>query len=305
MNERIPVSCMSIYATHYCELPFVSADERGLITFSNRAFDQLLGIKEPVRSIPIDEIGHISYSEESLLDVFEEQQVRVYLFDCTLKWDEVSISGYGHLMVCPEGAVYFFDVIKRPELDVIEKISKVNLEMSTIAREYGQQNKLLSKEVHLDALTGLYNRRFLKSELLNQLEVDRQRGKSTAVMMIDIDDFKKVNDTYGHDTGDVVLKEVARCLQRSTRTEDLVIRYGGEEFLVCASVPGQEDALSLANKLCEEVRKLTFEQVPKVSVSIGLYCADTHDDVNSAVRLADTGLYEAKRTGKDRVVLQR
>ena len=157
-----------------------------------------------------------------------------------------------------------------------------------------------------DPMTGLHNRRFLE-ESVDTLIAQAQRHKaSMAFMMLDLDYFKMVNDTYGHDAGDSVLKALAHVLSDSVRTSDFVIRYGGEEFLILL----QETNATLAMDVAEKIRKAVEELRVQVAggllqktISIGIsgYPEDS-DTFWQAVKFADVALYHAKDTGRNRVV---
>jgi diguanylate cyclase (GGDEF)-like protein len=165
-----------------------------------------------------------------------------------------------------------------------------------------RQNEELERLSLTDSLTGLSNRRFLMQRLNEEALRYRRTRHDVAVLMLDVDHFKKYNDTYGHPAGDEVLKKVARILQVTAREVDCVARYGGEEF--CLMLP--ETSVAGALKLAERIRtRMAAEQLPgeNVTLSIGVASlpgdGETPDDVIAA---ADEALYRAKREGRDRVV---
>ena len=157
-----------------------------------------------------------------------------------------------------------------------------------------------------DPMTGLNNRRFLE-EYVETLVAGVQRKRAhAAVMMLDLDYFKMVNDTHGHDAGDAVIKALANVLKQSVRASDLVIRYGGEEFLIILLDSNSEQAYTIAEKIRLEVEALKIQIgsiVIKKTISIGI--ADFPDDSPTfwqAVKFADIALYQAKETGRNRVI---
>jgi diguanylate cyclase (GGDEF)-like protein len=126
--------------------------------------------------------------------------------------------------------------------------------------------------------------------------------------MIDIDFFKKVNDTYGHDIGDKVIKTTAQILQKTIRKSDLAIRYGGEEFLVLLHFADDYAATIVAKKISEAFKKIEFQTNDNTSfhktLSIGIAAYPKHsDDLAECIKQADTALYVAKTTGRDKVVV--
>ncbi|MDX2112372.1 MAG: PleD family two-component system response regulator [Alphaproteobacteria bacterium] len=155
-----------------------------------------------------------------------------------------------------------------------------------------------------DALTGLYNRHYLNAHLENMVKQSLKNGKNLALMIMDMDHFKSVNDTYGHDAGDLVLKQLAQIIIQISRSTDLAARFGGEEFVILMPETDPQAALGAANRLRESVESTPFtitsgEQLKK-TVSIGV--ASLHPDGDSAESLlkrADEALYSAKNNGRN------
>lgn len=157
-----------------------------------------------------------------------------------------------------------------------------------------------------DAMTGLHNRRFLE-EYIQTLVANSQRHKSSlSILMLDLDYFKMVNDKYGHDAGDAVLKALSKVLVQSVRASDLVIRYGGEEFLIILQDTAESNADSVAEKIraaVEEMKVQISGTILQKTISIGI--ADFPSDSDTfwqAVKYADVALYRAKEEGRNRVV---
>jgi two-component system cell cycle response regulator len=153
-----------------------------------------------------------------------------------------------------------------------------------------------------DGLTGLYNRRFLDQFV----EVNLTEDREFSVMMIDIDFFKQVNDTYGHDVGDTVIKELSGVLQNNIKGSDLAIRYGGEEFLVIIFSANFSVVEKIATSIKVEFSKKSFKANDKVfsktlSIGIALYPEDAQR-VWQAIKFADVALYQAKETGRNKIV---
>jgi diguanylate cyclase (GGDEF)-like protein len=164
-----------------------------------------------------------------------------------------------------------------------------------------------------DVLTGLFNRRFFEEssqrEVLRATRLQAQGGyDGLALMMIDIDHFKRFNDLHGHEVGDHVLREVAQVLESQTRGSDVAARFGGEEFtIVMADITAQQ-ALERAQRVREEIEKLVLrpsgKDVGGVTISIGLAQFPTHGTTVEALLLsADKALYEAKHSGRNRVMV--
>ena len=157
-----------------------------------------------------------------------------------------------------------------------------------------------------DPMTGLHNRRFLE-ESVDTLIAQAQRRKSPmAFMMLDLDYFKMVNDTYGHDAGDAVLKALSKVLTQSVRASDYVIRYGGEEFLILLQDTTGDGAVDVAEKIRAAVEDLKVQvsgALLQKTISIGIASyPDDSDTFWQAVKFADVALYHAKDTGRNRVI---
>ena len=159
-----------------------------------------------------------------------------------------------------------------------------------------------------DALTGLFNRRFLEESLQRELSRVQRSGKPLAAIMIDVDHFKRFNDTFGHDAGDLVLREVGALLRRQVRGSDIACRYGGEEFLILLP----EAPLAQARERAERLRQAVHELQPvqngralgTITISLGVALFPDHGDTpESLVQAADAALYQAKKAGRDRVVV--
>ncbi len=161
-----------------------------------------------------------------------------------------------------------------------------------------------------DALTGLHNRRYVLSRLRQHLDVLDRSGEGFAVALIDIDHFKKINDTHGHQAGDVVLKGFADRLRSQLRAIDIAGRYGGEEFLVLFTGATSEDALEASERFRAAMAREPFA-VPatgepmQVTVSAGITAGEPGDDVEDVVARADAALYEAKSSGRNQVIAWR
>jgi len=166
--------------------------------------------------------------------------------------------------------------------------------------------KRLQESSLLDGLTGLYNRYFLE-QFIEQFsrQIDRAE-KSYAILMIDIDHFKQVNDTYGHDVGDTVIKELANVLKSSIRSSDMAIRYGGEEFLVFLYNPQQDKVRSITNKILYKFKEIEFKAQNKVfkkTLSVGIaYYPEQGRSIWQVIKYADMALYKAKENGRDQIV---
>ena len=170
-----------------------------------------------------------------------------------------------------------------------------------------QGNLRLREQVVHDGLTGLHNRRYVEESLGREESRARRTGQSFGVMMIDIDNFKRFNDTLGHAAGDAVLRAIGQYMQSAARGEDIVSRYGGEEFVLVMTQASQSAVLERAEKLRIGVQELEIEyesrRVGPVTISVGVGIFPDHGESGYAVlRVADAALYRAKQSGRNRVV---
>lgn len=158
----------------------------------------------------------------------------------------------------------------------------------------------------VDGLTGLYNRKYLDEFIEKKLPFELQNGTKFAIMFLDIDYFKMINDTYGHDAGDAILQKLSDTMKTSISENEFIIRFGGEEFLIIMKNPTQESAQELATKINQEFSKLVFNyngQAFSKTVSIGYsFFPEDADQIWKCIKYADISLYEAKETGRNKIV---
>jgi diguanylate cyclase (GGDEF)-like protein len=181
---------------------------------------------------------------------------------------------------------------------------KTRLELHQIVQDLHEHNTRLSLSASSDPLTGLANRRAFEQAFDVEWERWRHDGRTFSLVTVDIDFFKKINDTMGHDFGDSVLKEVGRHLGSAIRQSDLVVRMGGEEFLLLLPGAGTDRALAIAERLHTGLADLETGRsygIP-ITASFGVAGAGETGTPEEFLRLADQRLYAAKRGGRDRVV---
>ena len=158
---------------------------------------------------------------------------------------------------------------------------------------------------YLDGLTGIFNRRFFELRIMQEIERARRSGTGMAIIMADIDQFKRLNDEFGHLLGDEVLRQVSSIFHQQLRKIDVVCRYGGEEFALLLTQTNAQHAMGVAEKLRKLVESWQFPGVPRaVTLSAGVAAFPDHGSGREElIRAADTGLYAAKQAGRNRVCL--
>lgn len=182
-------------------------------------------------------------------------------------------------------------ILRRARENLLER-RRLNIDLG----EYRQKSRR-------DGLTGLFNRATFDELLQENMSVTEKTGTRLSLILIDIDDFKKVNDTFGHVAGDRVLSGIGHILQSILRREDAACRYGGEEFAVIVQYATRKQLSYAAEKIRSHVENHQFGELPRISVSIGCTAYQPMETAENIIARADSALYEAKRNGKNRVVV--
>ncbi len=175
-----------------------------------------------------------------------------------------------------------------------EELTQINASLLNKSKKYEEM-------ASTDSLTGLYNRGKFLELYISSYRTMQERGNSMSSILVDIDYFKKVNDTYGHNVGDEVLVLIAHELQKTLRNIDIVCRWRGEEFVVLLPATDVENAAALAEKLRAHIESLVLQKVERVTASFGVTKIYADDDIKSVVERADIALYEAKKSGRNMV----
>ena len=175
-------------------------------------------------------------------------------------------------------------------------------QINDATQQLSQSNEYLRDLTVTDTLTGISNRRAFENTL-EELMGQASRYKSSFSMLIfDIDNFKRLNDQYGHDMGDRVLKELVERIKEVVRDVDMLSRWGGEEFTILMAQTGREGALRMAERCRQIIADTLFDEVGPVTISLGVTCYKTGDNERKFFKRADDALYQAKAEGKNRVV---
>jgi diguanylate cyclase len=199
---------------------------------------------------------------------------------------------------CKEGdSRSFFDAVKM----LNDAVTKCSWFMSSIV------DQALELDTGMDPLTRLFNRRYMSTILRRQTDISMRQGFPYSILMVDLDHFKRINDEYGHDCGDAVLKQFSEILLLSVRTSDFIFRFGGEEFLIVLGNVDKTGARDISEKIQTKCGQHLFQlpgnRIIKMTCSIGAAVYDGHPDYNRLIKQADTALYQAKEQGRNRVVL--
>jgi diguanylate cyclase (GGDEF)-like protein len=195
-------------------------------------------------------------------------------------------------------------------INALHQYGKVSPELEflgeTILR-FREVSEQLALQSYIDFLTGILNRRGLFNTIIPLAYLAQRNNSNVGIMMIDIDHFKRVNDTYGHQTGDDVLKSVALMIKSSIRSSDIIGRYGGEEFLVYLSPVNPDSLPEIAEKIRFSIEKSSEISAPitvSIGVSSGIIKGGVEKEVAKLIKRADTYLYVAKNSGRNKVVMK-
>jgi diguanylate cyclase (GGDEF)-like protein len=199
------------------------------------------------------------------------------------------------------------DYVTKP-FDTGELIArvKVQLKIKGLQDELKKSNEMLKQLSNTDPLTLLYNRRYMMEMLEKELKRANRKGTRLSLIMLDIDHFKRVNDRYGHQSGDQVLVAVANLAAAGLRSYDFTSRFGGEEFVVTLPETGHDDALMIAERIRSRIQMYNFsgplsELHATVSLGVATYPTETIATTGDLIRAADEALYRAKAGGRNRV----
>jgi len=184
---------------------------------------------------------------------------------------------------------------------IIKEFKMVADAINSYRAKLKRKNRELEMLSHTDPLTGVYNRRYFGKMLEEYIYEYRRYERRFALLIFDIDNFKQINDRYGHDVGDEVLRELTNLIVHEIRMSDLLFRIGGEEFAILFEPIDTIHAGKIAENLCESVRKHSFLNRLHVTISVGVSCFRKDDDSFSLYKRVDTYTYRSKKGGKDRV----
>jgi len=310
-NENSREALCGLLENFFTDIMLANDGEDGLEKFKSNNFDLVItDIKMPKMS-GIEMMQKIRDMDEDIpLLVSTAYQDREFLISCI----ELGVNGYllkpiNHRQLtraikCACGKLYYMRENKKYETLLEDLVKERTKELQAA------QEKLILM-ANKDPLTNLYNRRYFNDISKILLSLTNREKDGLSLLMIDIDRFKIVNDNYGHLVGDVVLKKLAFTLLKITRSSDVVIRFGGEEFLILLPHTHLKGAQKMAEKIRDRVKNLeipienSVDKIIKFTVSIGVtecYCSDDKD-IDTLVRRADEAMYEAKRNGRDRIVI--
>lgn len=199
-------------------------------------------------------------------------------------------------IVSKQGEIFWVEMVIESERDTSHQITNFMGFYNNIT-----DKKRIEKLSNCDILTGIANRRKFEAEIDIKAGQCRRHGETFSIILLDIDHFKEINDTYGHQTGDAVLVEIAQLINENLRNTDLVARWGGEEFIILCHNSDISSALQLADKIRIGIAKHKFTFVQRVTASFGVASYKNDENLTSLFKRADEYLYKAKNSGRNRV----
>jgi len=248
------------------------------------------------------------YKEDELTDQIKERIERIV--DNVKKEISNASQNISETLIAQEN-LHLEDVSNAYE--EIEKLKKINLSLK-MNLEKAMRNIDLEREslekvkvkVYRDSLTGLYLREYLQIKLKENLYYMERYGRIFSLFMIDVDDFKDINDKFGHQIGDNVLWQIGNLIKKNIRSSDIPVRYGGDEFVVLMPETDINSAKKVAEKFTDKMSKVIFKKKDeefKVTFSIGLTCVRKDDTLDSIMERVDAALYSSKRSGKNSITV--
>ena len=205
-------------------------------------------------------------------------------------------------MIIPSFTNISTTAVPNPSHENLEK--KINQKLEALEEEntlLKLEKEVLLKESTTDPLTGLYNRVKIQEMFLYEQRQFIQHGDALSIILMDLDNFKAVNDSYGHNIGDKYLKALGSVLNEFSREVDIVVRWGGEEFLILLPKTSLDKAKEIALRLKEKINTMNCQTIGLQTASFGLSTLTEHDTLNTVVSRADKALFRAKALGRNRV----
>ncbi len=265
------------------------------IEFANKKFFHFLGFED---------LDEYKINHKCISDLFIENEK---FFDLTLvnedeNWvNVIQTLSYRKRVVAIKGingTTHAFSVTINKFEEAIYIVSFTDISDTML------ENIQLEEKTLRDKLTNAYNREFFENNYKRLIDIYKNEDKFFALTMIDIDDFKKVNDTFGHDIGDKVLINLVSKIEKTLRSDDVLIRWGGEEFIILLKVSSKEALELVLEKLRNTIENSKFKNLPKITCSFGGTLYENDENITETIKRADMALYTAKANGKNRIEIR-
>ncbi len=295
------------YLNHHAPILFLLLDDTGVIRHANRFTCQFIG--RPVIGKPFQELildFHHTFRLDQALSC--PDTTHLMSFDTP---SGPSQTGRFHFYTSGDHALALGHLDVEEITSLSDELVAANQELNNLTRELNAKNRELVRAnekilelTRIDPLTGLSNRRFFSERIQEMISLAHRRSQPLSLIMTDIDHFKRVNDTWGHDAGDRVLKAYAALMKTRTRAEDLVARFGGEEFIIAMPLADVHEAFACAERIrCALAEQDILENGRPVTASFGVAGLFSGETGEKVIKRADTALYQAKESGRNRTVV--
>jgi two-component system, cell cycle response regulator len=264
-----------------------NVNKKFLHFFGINDFDKFLKTKKNIFDFFIEEFGFITKNQ-----IIKQESWLRYIKDLPEVDRIVKIKNYLH-----EEKIFTINV------DYYEDKEHYYVFSLTDITQIKEKSNLLEYQASHDKLTGLFNRNKFDEFYIKEVKRSKRYNTNLSVIIFDIDDFKMVNDTHGHQIGDVVLKEISQIMSMHIREQDIAVRWGGEEFLILLPHTNIDGAATVANKIKTNIEEYDFTELNlKITASFGVSELGTDDTDESLILRTDKFLYEAKNSGKNKVI---
>jgi len=264
-----------------------NVNKKFLHFFGINDFDKFLKTKKNIFDFFIEEFGFITKNQ-----IIKQESWLRYIKDLPEVDRIVKIKNYLH-----EEKIFTINV------DYYEDKEHYYVFSLTDITQIKEKSNLLEYQASHDKLTGLFNRNKFDEFYIKEVKRSKRYNTNLSVIIFDIDDFKMINDTYGHQIGDVVLKEISQIMSMHIREQDIAVRWGGEEFLILLPHTNIDGAATVANKIKTNIEEHLFTELSlKITASFGVSELGTDDTDESLILRTDKFLYEAKNSGKNKVI---
>lgn len=297
---------MRTYIRDQVPVLFMRLDRHGFIREMNRFAMARVGMVHEYRFRDVIVDFYNTFSLEALLAGPETPH------SFTLKAETGDTQTYQFHFYPEDDDILVFGHLDFDEIQALsEELLSVNQELNNLTRQLNLKNRDLNRALtkietisRTDSLTGLANRRYFNERIAELISRADRKSLPVSLIMTDIDKFKRVNDTFGHDVGDRVLEGYARLMQENTRSEDLVARFGGEEFIILLDLTDTKEALHFAERIRTTLSRTDLmDNGEFITASFGVSRYIRGEGRDAFIKRADTALYEAKTTGRNRSVI--
>ncbi|MES9873517.1 MAG: GGDEF domain-containing protein [Candidatus Sedimenticola sp. 6PFRAG7] len=294
-------------------------DNRKFVASHSTQFEEQTGLDEDLvsKALALSGMLQTTLDLDELITLFFKQLNRVIQFDGILYQQQEQQVEIPHGLQTGHRCSYEL-LVATDELGTLELIRTTrfsdneleSIENLLVSILYPLRNALLYKKAQqtamIDPLTGARNRASMDSTMRREIELARRHDSPLSIILLDIDHFKGINDTYGHLHGDKALSSIAQCAEKTIRESDLLFRYGGEEFLILLTNTGSQGANLLAERIRIAVEDVTHipNSDQRITASLGVTTLQDDDDQKIIFKRVDDALYQAKKSGRNKVIIR-